>query len=1095
MIGTHARTLTVCYVLAALAAPLCLASETPEFWRDVPEQDAAQAAGHRVIHPTQARYLAIERGVLEHLLAQAPQEGATGELLLALPMPDGTTGRFRVEEAPIMAAELAARFPELRTFRGQGVDDPTATLRCDLTPAGFHAQVLRADGAVYIDPVFQGRDSYHQSYFKRDLPLEPEEEPFVCHVQDEEGEHEHHHADLPPLATPTAPSGSTLRTYRLALAGTGEYTTKVCQPNPAGVACGMAAMVTSMNRVNGVYEREVAILMVLVANNDLLVYTNPNTDPYTNSNGSTMLGENQANIDAVIGDANYDIGHVFSTGGGGVAYVGVPCRSNWKARGVTGRANPVGDPFDIDYVAHEMGHQWGAHHTFNGTTGSCGGGNRSSSSAYEPGSGSTIMAYAGICGTEDLQPNSDPYFHSRSFDQIITYSTTGDGDPCAQKTTTGNGAPTVNAGSAYTIPMQTPFVLTGSATDPQGDPLTFNWEEYDLGSASPPQGDAGAARPIFRSFNATLSPSRTFPRLADVLAGTQTFGEWMSQRTRTMTFRLTARDNRAGGGGVNYASTTVSVTAAAGPFSVTQPGSGTTWSGGLLATVTWNVANTHLSPVNCASVDILLSTNGGSTFPTSLATETPNDGTQVITVPAISTTQARVKVACRNNAFFAVSRPNFSITCTAPAAFSLTSPANGGSLSGNLFTLQWNAATGASEYDVYLGTAVDPPLFQTTTATTLTAQLAPGVTYRWRVVARNGCGQRTAPTAGTWSFEVLPPVIEPVGPIEVDRSPAIGATGNRNGVLEPGETVLVATRWRNAGTSSVLLGATFGDFAGPAGATYSLVDPAASFGVLAPGETTTCLAGGGDCYLVSVSDPLERPAAHWDTSVVETLSTGGSRTLALHVGRSFLDLAADDPGQRFVETLFHNGITGGCGPALYCPGDPVTRWQMAVFLGQSIVGPGGTVPASGTAHGQSFDCQAGGSSLFGDVPPEDPGCRFIHFLYQRGVTAGCGPALYCPASTVTRWQMAVFLATGMLGPGNPVPVAGEIGGYAYSCETGGVSLFADVPPTDGGCPSVHYIFGQGVTAGCGGGLYCPDEPNTRWQMAVFLTTAFGLHLY
>lgn len=1094
MTATRVLTVLVCCFLAAAGLSHAASAEHPAFWRDVPEQAAPQAEGHRVIHPTQARYLMIQRGVLENQLAQAPTEGAQDRLLLSLPMPDGTTEWFRVEHAPIMEAELAARFPEIRTYRGQGVDDPTATLRCDLTPAGFHAQVLRAEGAVYIDPVFQGEDLLHQSYFKRDLLLEPEEEPFVCHVQDAEGDHEHHDTDLPPLSAPNAPSGSTLRTYRLALAGTGEYTTKVCQPNPPGVACGLAAMVTSMNRVNGVYEREVAILMVLVANNDLLVYTDPAKDPYTNNNGSAMLGENQATIDAVIGSANYDIGHVFSTGGGGVAYVGVPCRSGWKAQGVTGRANPVGDPFDIDYVAHEMGHQWGAHHTFNGTTSSCAG-NRSATSAYEPGSGSTIMAYAGICGTEDLQPNSDPYFHSRSFDQIITYSTTGSGDPCAQKTPTGNSAPSVNAGPSYTIPMQTPFALTGSATDPQGDPLTFNWEEYDLGTASPPQGDAAAARPIFRSFNATTSPTRVFPKLSDVLAGTQTFGEWMSQRTRTMTFRLTARDNRAGGGGVNYASTTVSVTATAGPFSVTQPASGTTWSGGASATVTWNVASTNLSPVNCSTVDILLSTDGGLTFPITLVAETPNDGTQAITVPALATSQARVKVACRNNVFFAISRPNFSITCTAPTSFSLTSPANGGSFSGNLFTLQWGASTGAAEYEVYLGTATDPPLFQTTAATSLTTPLPPGQTYHWRVVARNGCGQQPAPTAGTWSFEALPPVLEAVGPIDVDGSSSPGTSSNLNGVLEPGEIVLVATRWRNAGTSSVLLGATFGDFSGPAGATYSLVDPSANFGVLAPGETTTCLAGSADCYLISVSDPPSRPTPHWDSSVIETLSTGESRTLTLHVGRSFLDLAPDDPGQRFVETVFHNGITAGCGPALYCPGDPVTRWQMAVFLSQSIVGPGGSVPVSGVAHDQPYDCQAGGSSLFLDVAPEDPGCRFVHFLYQRGVTAGCGPSLYCPASTVTRWQMAVFIAASMHGPGNPIPVDGEIGGSPYSCQEGGHSLFSDVPPTDGGCPSVHFIFSQGVTAGCDSGLYCPGEPNTRWQMAVFLTTAFGLLLY
>lgn len=1065
-------------------------------WQDVDATALAASSIARDTLPVPFRLVALDRAALEDLLAQAPTEASaaaqTVTVELPLPMPDGTLAHFRIVEAPVMAPELARRFPQIRTYRGQGLDDPTATLRFDLTPGGFHAQILRAGDSVYIDPLHRGETVLHQSYLKRDLRRNPDEPPFVCHVQDPEGHARDDGSTLSRVDLPATPSGTTLRTYRLALAGTGEYTAAVCAPNPAAVACGLAAMVTSMNRVNGVYEREVAIRMVLVANNDQLVYTDGTSDPYTNNDGYTMLGENQANLDAVIGTASYDIGHVFSTGGGGIAQLKVPCQAGWKAQGVTGRSIPVGDPFDIDYVAHEMGHQWGALHTFNGTTGSCGGGNRSASAAYEPGSGSTIMAYAGICGAEDLQPNSDDIFHTKSFDEIVTYSTTGNGNTCAQKTPTGNTPPTVNPGASYTVPKQTPFTLTGSASDPNGDALTYLWEEYDLGASSPPQGDTTAARPIFRTFTAVTSPSRTFPRLADILANTQTFGEWMSNRTRTMTFRLTVRDNRAGGGGVDRASTTVNVSSTAGPFAVTQPTTGTTWSGDGTAAVSWNVASSNLSPVNCSAVDILLSTNGGASFPTVLAADTPNDGAETVAVPAITTSQARVKVLCRNNIFFDISNPDFAIACVAPGAFTLTAPADASTFSGNTMTLEWAAAPGARNYDVYLGTETDPPLVQTTTEPTLTVAVTPGQTYNWEVVARNGCGQ--TPVAGTWAFTVTAPLLEPVRPVEVDRV-ASGTTGDLNGVLEPGETVVVSPSWRNDGTGTTTFTGVLSDFSGPGDVTYSLVDSTGDYGSLPAGATGSSQSGPGNSYVLGVSSPATRPALHWDSTVVETLSTGSSHTWTLHIGRSFTDVPAGDPGSRFIETLLHNHITSGCDVGMYCPASSVTRWQMAVFIAQSLVGPEGVVPVSGTVGASSYDCVEGGTSLFGDVPAGDAGCKFIHFLYCRGITAGCGPGIYCPGDVVDRWQMAVFLAAGMVGPGGTIPVSGEIEGRAFDCSAGGASLFTDVQPTDGGCPAVHYIFGHRVTAGCDTGMYCPGHDTTRWQMAVFLTVAFGLELY
>ena len=661
-------------------------------WSDV-DESFLKSADEREVVPRHYRTVALDVAALKQLLAAAPLEHdgdlarapRSAEVMLSMPLPDGTSGRFSVVESPIMEAGLAAKFPEIKTYRGQGVDDPAATMRFDLTPAGFHAMILSPTGRVFIDPLSRDDTERYLSYRARDAAGLGE--AFTCGVR--EG---HDTSDLVDSYRASkrgtlkgGGQGSTLRTYRAAIAATGEYTIF----HGGTVPDGLAAIVTAMNRVNGIYETELAIRMTLVANNDLIVYTDPGTDPYSNDNGSAMLGQNQTNLDAVIGSANYDIGHVFSTGGGGVASLRVPCINGSKARGVTGLPSPVGDPFYVDFVAHEMGHQWGGNHTFNGDAGSCAGGNRNGSTAYEPGSGSTIQAYAGICGAQNLQSGSDPYFHGISLDEMIAYSTTGAGNTCAVPTATGNDPPVADAGAAYTIPLETPFELCGSATDPQGDPLTYGWEEFDLGPAGAPDAPVGNA-PIFRSFNPTASPCRTFPRIADLAAGTLVIGELLPTYARTMNFRLTARDNRTAGGGVGDDATTVTVSDAAGPFLVTAPNTATSLPQGTAQTVTWDVAGTDLAPISCATVDVSLSTDGGLTYPTALATGTANDGSESVNLPDAPVFMARVQVRCADSIFFDISDVDFGIGVPIVA---ITDPADGSiSVSGDLVTFTGTAS-------------------------------------------------------------------------------------------------------------------------------------------------------------------------------------------------------------------------------------------------------------------------------------------------------------------------------------------------------------------------------------------------------------------
>jgi len=656
-------------LLILVVCPILTMAQNNFFTNKNESQFAGSQDLVRPIKPERFRAVSLDVTGLKQFLSTVPMEfsadASTRKSILTLPMPNGGTANFSIVESPMQEPGLAAKFPDIKTYSGQGIDDKTATIKLDWTGFGFHAQILSPiSGSIYIDPYSRGNVENYMSYFKKDLqPSSQFQEVGIEGTTDES------------FNTTQTTSGycfSQLRSYRFAVACTGEYAVAVGGTTPSLLH---SAIVTTVNRVNGVYEQEVSVRLILVSNNNLIEYLNASTDPFNgNNNANVLISESHTVITNNIGTSNFDIGHTFSTGGGGLAGLGVVCNSGNKGRGITGSSNPTGDGYDIDFVAHEVGHQFGGNHTFNSTTGSCGGGNRSASSAVEPGSGITIMGYAGICGSNDLEPHSIANFHTKSQEQIGTYAFSGVGSTCGTLIATNNTAPVVNAGSDYVIPANTPFMLTGSATDAEGDVMTYSWEQYDLGTAG--NWNSGN-NPLFRSFVPKLTPTRLFPKLQDIIDGTTTIGEMLPPSARTMNFRLTTRDNRSGAAAICSDEMIVTVVNSSG-FNITSQNINTTWTanGSNTATVSWNVAGTNAGAVNTPNVTILFSADGGQTFPYTIVTSTPNDGSQDIIIPSVKTTNGRFMIKGDGNIFFDINNAAITVNVSCGAVGAVISPSS-----------------------------------------------------------------------------------------------------------------------------------------------------------------------------------------------------------------------------------------------------------------------------------------------------------------------------------------------------------------------------------------------------------------------------------
>lgn len=644
------------------------------YWQPVSESELVfLEKANRNSHPRDYQLFYLDLDIFKQQLQDAPIRGAIigrSSHLIWLPN-KGKLERFHVIETPIMEDELAERYPMIKSYAAQGVDSPGAVARFSVTQLGLHNMIFNTDSSTeFIDPYTVDKQ-YYIVYKRSDL--DRGSNTFECKTDEPDRtsstELDRNAFDYDILNA----DDNLLRTYRLALSCTAEYGnifagTGTLAQQKANI---QAQMAITMTRVNGVYEIDLGITMIFVANNDEVIFLGAtNADPWSNEWNTTTA----QTLDSIIGVNNYDIGHNFNTtGGGNAGCIACVCRAVsqsgiHKGRGYTGSSNPTGDPFDIDYVAHEMGHQFGGFHTQSNN--SCRSG--SGQTEVEPGSASTIMGYAGICAA-NIQSNSDAYFAYVNIRDIMAFVKSPTGS-CSVNTPIGNQAPIVSAGSDYTIPRSTPFILTAEGFDPDGDELTYTWEQRD------PQNPSSNAAPIptravgpmFRSIWGTTSPSRFMPNLQTVLAGnTANTWEVVPSVARTMTFSVVARDNVAGGGQTSSDLMTVTVSGTAGPFVVNSPNTNVSWQAGSNQTVTWDVAGTTANGVDATFVDIYISGNGGTDFNTLLASQVPNDGSELVTMPSATGNQHRIMVRGHNHVFYDVSNTNFTVSSTDPT-FSLS---------------------------------------------------------------------------------------------------------------------------------------------------------------------------------------------------------------------------------------------------------------------------------------------------------------------------------------------------------------------------------------------------------------------------------------
>lgn len=621
------------------------------FWKQAKNDSSNLGKNKSVMNPSHEVLFDFNIDEFNRQFNIAKSAGVKNPVILSFPTPDGKTKEYSVVESSVLEPSFQAKFPEIMSYKGQGVTNPHETIRFTVAKKGLHAIILDTEkGIQYINPVSKGSTT-HSFFYRKDNRVG--ESGWECEViENAENDRDNHSSQ-----SRNADDGL-MRTFRFALAATAEYSNF----HGDDVSDVIAAMTVAVTRINAVIERDLSITLQMIDNTDIIFF-DAERDPFDNDDNGVLLNQARDLLRDEVGIENFDIGHVFNTAGGGVAYLGVSCDANFNS-GVSGAGTPEGQVFEFIF-AHELGHQLGSPHSFNADGGSCGS-NRSPDNSYETGSGSTIMGYPGLCAEQNLPIGygmGDMYYHQGSLSFIWSHIE-GSGACPTNQVATGNSAVTVEAGNDYIIPQGTPYKLTGSSIDADGtETHTYTWEQMDLGPSGVPT-ETTVAGPLVRSFQGTTNPTRFIPNLAD-LAMSPGSTDWEKLVTveRDINFRLTVRDNDSRGGQTSFDAMKVSVITAAGPFVITsqQTPNSIVWTPGATEEITWDVAGTDANGINETAVNILLSTDGGLNYDTVLASGVPNNGSYSVTVPNLDVPKARIMVESVNNVFFNVNDANFAI--------------------------------------------------------------------------------------------------------------------------------------------------------------------------------------------------------------------------------------------------------------------------------------------------------------------------------------------------------------------------------------------------------------------------------------------------